>query len=118
MSTIDIDKYKNRLLEWRQRLQGEVKADLDRLPQTTQPPGDVPDASTHSADQDVEGLEQEIVVSTAQRDILAAVEAALERIEAGKFGKCEHCGMSISTERLDAIPYTPWCLHCAEAAEG
>ena len=41
------------------------------------------------------------------------VEAALERIEAGTFGKCVDCGKPIGRERLEAIPYTPWCIECA-----
>jgi len=44
---------------------------------------------------------------------LAMVRAALARIEAGDFGTCTKCGAEISQERLDVLPYTPFCKECA-----
>jgi DnaK suppressor protein len=43
---------------------------------------------------------------------LALVEAALERIEAGTFGRCVRCGETIAPERLDALPWAPRCIDC------
>jgi hypothetical protein len=39
--------------------------------------------------------------------------AALERLDQGSFGECESCGESIPKPRLDAIPYTRFCVDCA-----
>lgn len=44
---------------------------------------------------------------------LKAIDAALERIAKGTFGTCTRCGAEISRERLDAVPYTPFCQECA-----
>ena len=41
------------------------------------------------------------------------IEAALHRIEAGEYGYCVKCGAQIGEARLDAVPYTPFCLSCA-----
>ena len=41
------------------------------------------------------------------------IEAALSRIEAGEYGFCAKCGAEISAERLDVLPHTPFCRHCA-----
>jgi RNA polymerase-binding protein DksA len=41
---------------------------------------------------------------------LAAIDAALERIEAGTYGTCERCGKPIGEERLEAIPYATLCI--------
>lgn len=41
------------------------------------------------------------------------IEAALKRIEAGEYGECVKCGAEISQERLDVLPYTPFCHACA-----
>ena len=41
----------------------------------------------------------------------------LERIEARTFGKCEDCGCEIPKERLDSVPYTRWCIDCAEPCQ-
>jgi DnaK suppressor protein len=44
---------------------------------------------------------------------LAAVDAALERVAAGRYGTCEVCGRQIATERLEAIPWAATCVSCA-----
>lgn len=44
---------------------------------------------------------------------LRRIEAALERIDAGEYGVCVKCGAEIGEARLDALPYTPFCRHCA-----
>jgi RNA polymerase-binding transcription factor DksA len=44
---------------------------------------------------------------------MAQIKAALRRIEAGEYGLCTRCGAEISEERLDLLPYTPFCRVCA-----
>ncbi|MFF1822605.1 TraR/DksA family transcriptional regulator [Kribbella sp. NPDC058245] len=44
---------------------------------------------------------------------LADVEAALERLDDGTYGRCERCGASISPERLLARPAARTCITCA-----
>ena len=46
---------------------------------------------------------------------LEEVEAALERIEQGRFGGCERCGGAIGRQRLLAVPEARCCLSCADA---
>ncbi len=41
------------------------------------------------------------------------IKAALDRLEEGEFGACVKCGDDISEERLDLLPYTPFCRKCA-----
>mgnify|MGYP001088980676 CR=1 FL=1 len=41
------------------------------------------------------------------------LRAALARIEDGTYGTCVRCGAVISAERLDVLPATPFCRHCA-----
>jgi len=41
------------------------------------------------------------------------IRAALDRIENGSYGDCVKCGDPISEERLDLLPYTPFCRDCA-----
>ncbi len=48
----------------------------------------------------------------AQAEI-AKIDAALARMEAGEFGFCVTCGEKISEERLDVVPFTPFCRRCA-----
>lgn len=41
------------------------------------------------------------------------IEAALQRIAAGEYGFCMKCGNRIGEERLDVLPFTPFCRSCA-----
>lgn len=47
---------------------------------------------------------------------MALIQAALGRIAAGSFGICAKCGNPISEDRLDVLPFTPHCRHCAADA--
>lgn len=42
--------------------------------------------------------------------VLADVREALARIEQGTYGTCIDCGRRIQPSRLEAIPWTPYCL--------
>lgn len=68
----------------------------------------------HPADSATGTLDREIDYSLEENagNVLAAINAALERIEAGSFGKCVRCGQPIAVERLEAIPYATKCIEC------
>lgn len=44
---------------------------------------------------------------------LRMIDAALARMDDGDYGICTKCGKDISAERLDVLPYTPFCRDCA-----
>jgi DnaK suppressor protein len=48
------------------------------------------------------------------RGLLVMVEGALSRIENGTFGECMSCGQEISSKRLDAVPWSRYCITCQE----
>ena len=52
------------------------------------------------------------------RSLLAAVEEALARVEAGIFGECLNCGQEIGIKRLEAIPWVDYCIICKGLIEG
>lgn len=49
----------------------------------------------------------------SERLTVAALDDALDRLEAGTYGTCDGCGTSIPPERLDALPATTTCVRCA-----
>lgn len=77
-------------------------------------PGDPSPVSSHPADQDVEGFDEQVLLAQNEEQLLEDVEAALERIESGNYGHCELCGREISKERLDALPQASTCIECAQ----
>lgn len=42
--------------------------------------------------------------------MLAAIDAALERIDEGTYGQCERCGQEIESDRLEALPWATLCI--------
>ena len=48
---------------------------------------------------------------------LRMIDAALTRIQQGKYGLCIKCGKKIPQERLEAIPYALMCIECKTAEE-
>jgi RNA polymerase-binding transcription factor DksA len=44
---------------------------------------------------------------------LLELDAALERVRAGTYGRCESCGQPIGDARLDALPAARLCVRCA-----
>jgi RNA polymerase-binding transcription factor DksA len=48
---------------------------------------------------------------------IVEIDAALERIKSGDYGRCETCGGAIGSQRLNALPETRYCITCASAAE-
>jgi DnaK suppressor protein len=51
----------------------------------------------------------------AAREQAAAIEAALRKLDAGRYGVCERCGQPIGRERLAARPAAVTCIRCAAA---
>lgn len=57
-------------------------------------------------------------VAALRRDArirLAALDDAIERIDAGTDGACIRCGGPIRSERLAAVPEATHCIDCAAA---
>jgi DnaK suppressor protein len=50
--------------------------------------------------------------SSQRRTVLRLIEAALKRIADGSFGSCVGCGDRIQDQRLQALPWTQFCLRC------
>ncbi|PJJ71516.1 RNA polymerase-binding transcription factor DksA [Diaminobutyricimonas aerilata] len=67
-----------------------------------------PEGSTLAAD-----WSRTVALSGAAAAELREVEAALGRLEAGDYGRCESCGVAIPVERLRIRPAATRCVTCA-----
>jgi len=45
---------------------------------------------------------------------LKAIDAALSRLERGRYGICEKCKREIPVARLKAVPFAAYCIDCQE----
>ena len=104
MTSIDTRKaqLEARKQELQDRLQG-IEATLD-----APAPHDDEDRATEREEDEV----HERLGTTGLKEI-QMIDAALGRIADGSYGECTKCGEDISQERLDLLPYTPMCRHCA-----
>lgn len=77
------------------------------------------DIPQDSADRSVLNLSQETLFGQAsqRRQQLRRIEGALNRIKGGLFGICQACEQEISPRRLEALPWTQYCLHCQQMIE-
>ncbi|MFP5248405.1 MAG: TraR/DksA family transcriptional regulator [Acidobacteriota bacterium] len=71
------------------------------------------------ADQAVFSYQKEMLFSqgTEGHAQLTLVRLALDRLQEGSFGECMHCGQRIGDKRLEALPWTPYCIECQEKVE-
>jgi len=56
-------------------------------------------------------------LSHAEREQLRLIDEALRRLETPDFGICQMCGQPIGKKRLDALPWTPYCINCQQKKE-
>jgi DnaK suppressor protein len=114
---VDIEDFKRRLIEQEQvlaaRLEREDSEGLQAGDELVEEPGDSGDASIGS-----ERKEERLRGAQADWQVLREVRQALERIEAGTFGTCIVDGGPIEPKRLDAVPWTPYCLAHQRQREG
>ena len=112
--------YKEALLALRARLRGDVNAMADvALRKSGMEGSDSSGMPIHMAELGSDNFEQEFTLSLleTEEDTLSLIESALERIEDGNFGQCAECSGVIAKARLNAIPFTPLCIRCAEQLE-
>lgn len=57
-------------------------------------------------------LEKRMALERRLADVLAEVEHALKKYEAGTYGICDLCGRPIEPARLEALPQANLCLEC------
>ena len=104
-----IHRFKRVLEDMKAELTHSLENSVDRLVSQ----------SADAADQMRDLREQEV----ASRNIslvmgrLRELEDALRAIRKGSFGRCASCDDEIPIRRLEAVPWTSYCVACQEDAE-
>ena len=82
-----------------------LKAEADSLTADREP-GDVQfDEESGEGDTLAVERERDLALSAQARAAVEMIDAALARMDAGKYGICIHSGEPIPVERLEAIPW-------------
>ena len=56
-------------------------------------------------------------LSDGERNLLMAIEEAFNRMRDGSYGTCTNCQNIIGEKRLQAVPWTSFCIDCQELQE-
>jgi DnaK suppressor protein len=111
---------KKKLDQFRKRLE-ERQQELRRVVARTEDEGRAADSETAQdiADKAANSYNKEFLFhqSNSDRQLLGMVESALDRVRQGNFGQCISCGGEINAKRLEAVPWTRYCIACQEKLE-
>ena len=109
MTKTDLEKFRNTLETKRAELSGSLR-NRDEI---------VIEKAPDALDEVQLAGERELAIRNLDRDsnMLRQIRRALGRIADGSYGVCLHCDEEIKPKRLDAVPWTPYCIRCQEAAD-
>lgn len=118
---IDKDKFRRRLEREKESLEKSIET-LGRTGLDRSLGESISEFSTydnHPADVGTETFEREkdFGLREDQMTTLDMVEAALRGLDEGTYGVCRRCGRPIPEARLDAVPWTAYCVTCESALE-
>ena len=111
------DELKRMLEDRRREILNEVQSKIKdvRSEGTANLTTGVVDAEETSVSDIQEDIELALIQMKAET--LTRVNEALERLNAGSYGRCNECGDEISPQRLRALPFAVRCKDCEEARE-
>jgi len=93
----------------------ELRDGLRILRDPAEGPIEVEDPEEHGLRQSERELD--VAVLQLKAETCRRIEDALQRMRAGKFGRCESCGAPIPPARLRAVPFAVRCRACQELVE-
>lgn len=107
---------KNELNRYREVLETK-QAELSRVLRNRE--GIAIEKSPDALDEVQHAAERELAIRNLDREsnLLRNVRAALRRLDEGAYGICLHCEEEISPKRLNAVPWTAYCIQCQERAD-
>ncbi|OGP18627.1 MAG: hypothetical protein A2V21_307085 [Deltaproteobacteria bacterium GWC2_55_46] len=74
--------------------------------------GDIYDIASNERDRELA-----LMLGDRDREKLAEIEDALERLRDSSYGTCEECSEPVAEERLRALPATRVCVECMSKME-
>ena len=119
--SVDLQRFRALLLDERGRVEQAIASLRDshhgRIDEEVEEIAAAQD--NHLAETATATLDREIDYTLEENSarLLAAIDAALERVESGAYGRCTRCGREIASARLEAYPWASLCIDCKREAE-
>jgi RNA polymerase-binding protein DksA len=116
---VDLEVMRDRLLREREDVHREVLSLRGTLSTSLEDETDEDGFDSHLGDAATATFDRELEVTLEDNEehLLAQYDAALRRIEQGRYGTCTGCNGDIAEERLEALPYVELCIGCARRRE-
>jgi RNA polymerase-binding transcription factor len=111
-AVMNIDKYRQQLLELERALAKRLAMDRDTARNT----GD-DQASAGDAARADELKDEYFGLAESDAALFDQVRAALARIDQGTYGQCAADGEPIEEKRLDAVPWAAYCIRHEQELE-
>jgi DnaK suppressor protein len=115
--THPLDVYKTQLIAARKQLLERIAHERGGLVSRADMAADHFDNSFQSRAQIQTERQTEFALNEHETAELGDLDAALERIEAGTYGVCTDCGITIAAARLKVYPTAKRCIDCQTVAE-
>lgn len=112
MSDRQLDYFRMLLLEWKRSIHTAAESTLQSLQDGPIREADLNDRASSETDWGIE-----LRTRDRQRKLIAKIDAALRRIDAGEYGYCEVTGDPIGLRRLIARPVATMTVEAQEAHE-
>jgi RNA polymerase-binding protein DksA len=115
MSTIDTTRFRDALLQERQRVEGAIENLHNENPGSVEDETGEETQDQHLGDAATAMHDRSLdyTLEDNEEQLLASIDSALARIDEGTYGTCTNCGRPISEERLEALPWAELCIDCA-----
>jgi RNA polymerase-binding transcription factor DksA len=118
LSQTELKKYRKALEELASRVRSDAIGIVEQVRGNTGGNGgsELSNAPFHLGDMGTDEFlyDMNTMLLANEQYIVAEAREALNRMGRGAYGVCETCGHSITSARLEAIPFTRFCVKCAE----
>lgn len=110
MDTKGPETFRSQLMSERARL-------LEEIGEVIEAPDQMTYGSQAAAASQVFEQQRDLALRDRATQHLALVDAALDRLDDGTFGRCMRCGRAIAPARLEALPWAAHCIECQTAID-
>ena len=112
MSVVDVEHFREQLLDERKRVLAAIDNIRHENPGSLQDETEEMSVDNHLGDVATATFDRELASTLEEHEaqVLAAIDAALKRIDEGTYGSCAKCGKPIGEERLEARPWARLCI--------
>ena len=117
LSQTDLKKYRDALEQMASRVRSDTDGMFDQVRGSSGGNGgsELSNAPLHLGDMGTDEFLYDMNATLLENEQYIATEAreALGRLDRGVYGTCESCGKAIASPRLEALPFTRYCVTCA-----